>query len=411
VTESLDIGYGEATALVLAHLHPLPPVAVAVEDAVDMVLAEPVVSGLNSPSVTASLKDGLAVVSTDLAGASPESPVRLQLLGTVVAGEQADLTVKPGRAVQVMTGARVPEGANAVLAGEFADLEGETALCRATARPGRNILPAGSDVAEGQKLMSRGRVVTPAMCGLMAAAGLARIPVHPRPRVGLVATGDEVVAPGGTLGPGQLYASNLVTLSAWLRHFRMDAQLTVASDDPDEIRRAVREMAVDNDVLLTSGGAWKSVRDRTVRILEELGWKKAFHRVRLGPGKAAAFGFLEGKPVFCLPGGPPSNEMAFLQLALPGLLRMAGLPPRPFASIRARLAHTLRGDPDWTQFFQVGLEEREGEMTATGLRSLGRLRSQAAARGLVQLPEGRQVLEAGTMWDVQVLFRDGWGTR
>jgi len=168
--------------------------------------------------------------------------------------------------------------------------------------------------------------LTPALTGLLAAGGLEQVKVYPSPRVAVVATGDEVIAPGHPLQPGQLYASNIVTLYSWLHHFGMSGETAVVRDRPDELEMTFQKLLSRNDALLTSGGAWKSERDLTTRVLDEMGWEMFFHRVRIGPGKAVALGILDGKPIFCLPGGPPSNEMAFLQIALPGLLQMAGRP-------------------------------------------------------------------------------------
>jgi molybdopterin molybdotransferase len=161
------------------------------------------------------------------------------------------------------------------------------------------------------------------------------------------------------------------------------------------------------DALITSGGVWKSDRDLTVKVVQELGGDLLFHRVRIGPGKAVAVALVGGKPVFCLPGGPASNEMAFLQIALPGLLRMAGRDPSPFPHLRAVLSVDLEGVAEWTQFWQADLRRVEGEWRVAPIRKKSRLQSQARANALLQLPEGMTRLEKGTEVPVQVLFRLG----
>ncbi len=252
-------------------------------------------------------------------------------------------------------------------------------------------------------IVKRGQLLTPALTGLMAAGGLDRVAVFPTPRVAVVATGDEVVAPGVSLRPGQLYASNIVTLYAWLRHFGMPGETAVVRDDPQELEKTFQYLLSKNDALLTSGGAWKSERDLTTQILDKMGWEMCFHRVRVGPGKAVALGILDGKPIFCLPGGPPSNEMAFLQIALPGLLQMAGKPTPPFSYKKVRLAEEVRGDVTWTQFFQATLEKRGGEWWAIPHRMKSRIQSQARAQALIKIPEGVKSLAPGLI-DVQMLF-------
>jgi len=145
----------------------------------------------------------------------------------------------------------------------------------------------------------------------------------------VIGVGDEVVAPGCRLDQGQLYASNIVTVGAWLTSFGVSHDSAIVKDDAQEIKTAMLKCRPHVDVFLTSGGAWGSERDLVVAVLRELGWQEIFHHVRMGPGKGIAFGLWEGKPVFCLPGGPPSNEMAFLQLAFPGSCAWAGITAIP----------------------------------------------------------------------------------
>jgi molybdopterin molybdotransferase len=412
VTVLCDIGLEQAIDLVREHLRPLAGVEVPVEDAGGLVLAAEAVARVDSPSLNASLKDGWAVRSGDVACASEETPVRLRVAGLVVAGAPMGPAVEPGSAVQIMTGAPLPPGADAVLASEFARRDGdEVVIALRDARAGRNVMARGADVAAGSVAARAGEALSPPMTGLLAAAGLERVVVHPRPRVAIVATGDEVVAPGVPLAPGQLYASNLVTLRSWLRRFGMEASWALARDDEGALRDTMSSVAARVDVLLTCGGAWKSQRDLTPRVLADMGVRLVFHRVRLGPGKAVAFGVGDGFVVFCLPGGPASNEMAFLQLALPGLLLLSGRPPVPFPRARAVVecpVDRFGNDPTWTEILHARLARRDGALVATTIQTPSRLRSQALAEALVIIPEGAPRLEAGDSADVQVLG-EGWG--
>jgi len=398
-----DMGFDEALTITLETLRPLPPVNLPVTEVCGRVAGENLFAVVDCPSARSSLKDGYAVISRDVEAASRTHPVRLKVIGTSTAGEQESRVLESGIAVKLMTGARIPEGADAVVAVEFVH-EGEGhVLCYRNAPPGRNILDRGSDVSVGACLAAKGEVLTPGLTGLLAAGGMHTVPAIPMPRVAVVATGDEVVAPGHPLQSGQLYASNLVTLSSWLYHFGMASMTDVVKDHPRTLRNAFSVMLSRADVLLTSGGAWKSERDLTVRVLEEMGCHILFHRVRMGPGKAVAFGRIGQKAVFCLPGGPPSNEMAFLQIVLPGLFSMGAKRPAPFPIQEARLTEPVEGDIDWTQFFQAGLEKRGRELWATPLRMKSRLQSQARADALIRVPEGVRRLDAGAAVDVQVL--------
>jgi molybdopterin molybdotransferase len=221
----------------------------------------------------------------------------------------------------------------------------------------------------------------------------------------LIGVGDEVVAPGEVLHPGQLYASNLVTMQAWLTSFGISCVTSVVSDNEKAIKQELRRRLPGADAILTSGGAWGSERDLVVGSLNKLGWREIFHHVRMGPGKGIAFGLWEGKPVFCLPGGPASNEMAFLQLALPGILRMGGDTRHPLQTVSARLTENVKGrHPAWTEFKDATLSlDSTGNYTVRLYRNRSRLQAIARANSLVCIPEGTEALNSGEVLPVQIL--------
>lgn len=402
--ERYDIGFDEALSITLECLTPLAPVSLSVSKAVGLTAAEDCPAKVDCPSEPTSSKDGYAVIWSDVANASHEQPVRLRICGTSVAGGGSKMSVTSGAAVKIMTGARIPDGADAVIAEEFAREENGWVSCFRDSR--RNIIERGFDVAKGDKLASRGEILTPAKTGLLAAGGISTIRVHPRPRVGVLATGDELVSPGEPLQAGQLYASNLVTLLSWLKHFHMEAEVAIVGDKADTLAKTAKGLLDRVDVLLTSGGAWKSDRDLTIQVLEDMGGQVIFHRVRMGPGKAVALILLDNKAVFCLPGGPPSNEMAFLQIALPGLLRLAGKAPIPFEDAEATLTKTLRGQKDWTQFFYAVRKQENGKWFVRPIENKSRLQSQANANAMIKIPEGIEELEEHSQIEVQVLWKN-----
>ena len=404
MTHRPHIGFEDALSIVRDNLSPLSPVEVSILDAGGLAAYEDVIARVDCPSLSSSMKDGFAVVSSDLSSVRDDSPKRLSITGMAAAGTRSSLEVRPGTTVRIMTGAPVPQGANAVLSEEYTRTEGETVLCFKEAEPGRNVLLRGSDVKVGEPVAQKGQFLSPAATGFMAAAGIDRTRVVPLPKVGVVATGEEVVMPGSPLQPGELYASNLITMVCWLKHFRMKTLTTSAPDREADIRTAIESVTKDVDVVLTSGGAWRSERDLTIRVLEEMGWKLLFRGVRMGPGKAVTFGILDGIPVFCLPGGPPSNEMAFLQLVLPALMIMGARAKAPFRYQMARLADRVTGDKTWTQFIYADLTERGDAWWAVPLRLKSRLRSQAYARAVIRIHEGRESLEEGSRVSVQVLL-------
>jgi molybdopterin molybdotransferase len=400
------IGLQEAKELVARHTPMLPARPMPLAQLAGLVVGERIEARVSSPSVTASTKDGFAVSGSELASTSKQSPVKLKLVGSVAAGEKAEVALSPGQAVRITTGAPLPDGADAVIAVEFTSEQAGYILCHVSADPGRNVMKAGSDVAAGQVVCEPGQRLDPGSVGLLAAAGLADVPAHPLPKVGLLATGREVIAPGEPLPTGAVYASNLVALASWLTLNKMEHRSKVVDDDAVQIINGATSLLSDCDALITSGGAWTSGRDLVKAALADMGLEQIFWRVRMGPGKGVAFGLLNGKPVFCLPGGPPSNEMAFLQLALPSLLAMsgrreAGLPIQP-----AFLSIELNGQADWTQFWHGSLEygtEPHLPPVFHPYEFSGRLKAMADSDAVASLPEGMHRLEPDSMILVQRL--------
>lgn len=385
------------------NISPLAAETLPLLEAVGRIPAQDLPALVDSPSADASLKDGFAVQAQDIAAASQDAPVRLRLMGTAAAGGGWQGELQSGQAVRMLTGGPVPRGATSVLAEEFARVEGETVLAFTDARPGRNILWRGSDVRMGEILARQGEPLRPTTVGLLAAGGYGQISLVRKPRVHILATGDEVVAPGETLAEGKLYASNLVTLAAWCRKYGFEVDTRIAPDDEAPLRAALMESLAHCDALLTSGGAWSGERDLTVRLLDELGWRKFYHRVRIGPGKAVAFGLFEGKPVFCLPGGPPSNHMAFLQLTLPGLQRLAGWSEPGLPLRLARLEESVQGQIDWTQYIHGRLAKDGEVLCITPIKDASRLQMLSHTEAVMAIPEGVEVIPAGSMVWVQGL--------
>jgi molybdopterin molybdotransferase len=402
--KNLSIGLEKALSITLENIQPLPVENVELTACVDRVAASDLYALVDSPSMDASLKDGYAVLSYEIADATPENPVRLKVNGYLAAGGDKDIELKLGTTVRVLTGARIPAGADAVVAEEFVKPEYNDVLIENFAEPGRNILPRGSDVSSGRCIIRRGQRISSGMAGLLAAAGHSIVPVIRNPVVGIIGTGDEIVAPGEPLAEGKLYASNIITLAAWCSKYRMKTLMTVVHDEYETISSTLGAIAADADAVITSGGAWTSDRDMVAQALEGLGWQEFFHRIRIGPGKAVGFGILGKKPVFILPGGPSSNLMGFLQIALPGLLALAGHADPGLPRTNAKLGANLEGrQPDWTHFFFGTLEEDEGLPVFHPLKGGSRLRSIAEAQAIASIPEGQDYLMEGSVISVQLV--------
>ena len=250
------IGYSKALTLTIDHISPLESEIIPLAESVNRIPVHELSSLVYSPSVDASLKDGYAIRSSDIENASSGTPVSLRLTGISSAGSEDAAIVEPGTAIRILTGAKIPKGADAVVAEEFTKNEGNIVVVKHFAEPGRNILLKGSDVAEGEPVVAAGTSLAPGMVGLLAAAGFGEIAVIRNPKVALIATGDEVVVPGRPLPEGKLFASNLMTLNAWCFRYGFQTMTDVVKDDAAVIKEKLQYYSETCDAICTSGGAW-----------------------------------------------------------------------------------------------------------------------------------------------------------
>jgi molybdopterin molybdotransferase len=403
------VPFAEARAGVLGRLRPLPVREASLADALGCVLATDVAAAEDLPPFANSAMDGFAMRGADLAGAGEASPVALKVTGEVFAGTGRLPTVQPGEAVRIMTGGAVPPGADTVVPVEQTSTDGDTVLVRLDPGPGRYVREAGEDVRQGTVVLERGRVLDPAAVGMLASVGRKTVPVHPRPHVMVVSTGDELVDPGDPLGPGQIRDSNSWLLVAQVRASGAEAfRCDKLRDDPEALRRGFALAAAEGDFVVTSGGVSVGERDYTKQVLAELGDVRSF-RVAMQPGMPQAFGVAAGTPLYGLPGNPVSCFVVFETLVRPALRRLAGHADdrldRP--RVVARLGGPVRSPAGKVSFLRVRLEVGDDGLVATitGHQGSGVLSSCVAADGLAVVPPEHTELAAGSTVQV-VLLRD-----
>ncbi len=400
------ISFDEALELTLAHVSGCETEVMSLDQLTGKILSEDMVARVDSPSVTTSRKDGYAVISSDLLHATSENPIELLLVGHLSAGDIADLKISSGQAVRVTTGAPLPKGADAILSEEFCEPSADSILAYNVAEKGRNVLERGTDIRSNETIAAKGEKLWPALIGLLASAGFDRAPVYRIPKVAVIASGDEVVAPGKPLPEGKLYASNMVEICSWLSFYGLSNTAVLVGDSKQEIQYAITSQLSEADAFITCGGAWGSERDLILDVLEDLSWQGVYRRVRMGPGKPVGFGLLEKKPVFILPGGPPSNEMAFLQLTLPALMKMKGNAHFSFPVVQAQLSDSVTGHKDWTQFIHARLEKDQNQLIVKPAKLKSRLMSMARKEALIIIPEGWEEWNAGEIIEIQLLNPD-----
>ena len=397
---AMAISIDEARAKVLGAVEaPLPPEDVAIADALGRVLAEDVVASGNVPGFDNSAMDGFAVRSAP-AGST------LRIVGESRAGAPADVAVGEGEAVRISTGAAMPEGADAVLQIERVSVNGETITLGNDVEPGRNVRPAGDDMAAGAVVLAKGARLGPAELGVAVAAGRVTIACARRPRVVVLATGDELVPAGTPLGPGQLHETNGLTLGALATQSGVQVLRTeVVRDTAAETRAAIADALDDVDALLLSGGVSVGPHDHVKPALEAHGVREVFWRVALRPGGPVWFGTRGATLVFGLPGNPVSAMVTFLLFARPALAVLQGAshdPERIVASLGASLSRLADRD----QCVRVTL--RDGVATPTGPQGSHQLRSMVGADGLAIIPMGEGAIDEGAEVVVERLDRTPW---
>lgn len=391
------LSVAEAVAEVLAEVKPRPAEEVPLQLGAGRVLAEGVRSAFPLPPFDNSQMDGFAVRSADLAGATGTAPVTLRVTGTVAAGARTVPAVEVGCAVRIMTGAPLPPGADAVVKVEDTEPAGGCVGVRVVPSLGEFVRPAGEDVAAGELVLEPGRRLRAADIGLLAAMGRPVARVATRPRVAVLATGDELVPLGGTLGPGQIHNSNAYALSAAAAEVGAEPVLLgICGDDRDELRDAFRA-AADFDVVLSTGGVSVGDFDYVKQIMEEVGLKRRFWQVAQRPGKPITFAARDGRLFFGLPGNPVSSLLCFTLYVAPALRRALGLRAIFPAAAKVTMGEGVRTARDLTEFVRCTLEREGAALVArpTGSQSSGVLRSMSLADCLAISPPGSGELRAG----------------
>lgn len=399
----------EHRSVVAGLILPRPPVVVAVADAQGLVLAEDVVAPLSLPVFDNSAMDGYAVRAEDVTDAGPDSPVRLPVAEDIPAGRTDRLTLAPGTAHRIMTGAPLPEGATAVVPVERTDGRTDTVAVLAAPRTGQHVRRAGEDVLAGTTVLRAGQVVTPAALGLVAALGLAELTVVPRQRVLVVSTGSELVAAGTPLRPGQIYESNAVMLAAAVRDAGAEvAGVATCGDDVAEFRAVLERYARQADLVITSGGvsagAYEVVKDAFADSSEPSGSGVEFVKVAMQPGMPQGSGRLpDGCAVVTLPGNPVSALVSFEVFLRPALRAAMGLPNPERPRRSAVLAEAITSPAGKRQFRRGVYDPDAGSVSSYGPPASHHLRWLASANCLLdigpevtEIPAGKQV----SVWDL-----------
>ena len=379
----------EALNRILSTIQPVGDEFVALTDAADRVLAEPVVSLVDLPRFDNSAMDGYAVRTADLVAARTEQPVSLRVIGEVAAGAVFADKVAAGTCVRLFTGSPLPEGADAVVMQEdtrLDPLQPGTVWFLAAVRPWENVRLRGEDAKRGATLAEAGDRLTFGQIGLLAAAGLPELKVSRQPRVGLLATGSELAESGRALQPGQIYESNRVMLAALLKQAGAQPEIfPLVPDTIEDTRLALERALACCDAAITTGGVSVGEFDFVRAAFEQMGGELNFWKVSIKPGKPFAFGRVGRKFLFGLPGNPVSALVTFLLLARPALKRMQGTSEAGLSQGPGTLTGSLTNSSDRRHFMRV-VQDHAGRVRSVGAQASHLLSSIANANGLVDVP-------------------------
>ena len=399
------ISVAEAQARILEGLTPTPPETVPLAEALGRVTAEPVVARLTQPPADVSAMDGYALRSAD----GPARAV-LRVIGSAPAGHPFPAPLGRGEAVRIFTGSVVPEGADGVLVQEDAERDGDRVVLREAAISGRHIRRAGQDFRVGEAVIPAGRRLGARDIGLAAAANHPWLVVHRRPRLAILATGDEIALPGEPIPPGGIVSSNTHALAALARVAGADPSvLPVARDDRAAIA-SVADWVSGADMLLTSGGASVGEHDLVQAALTERGLVVDFWKIAMRPGKPLMAGRLGTIPMIGLPGNPVSAMVCAILYVMPALARLSGLPGDPPPTVPARLGSPLRANDHRADFLRSRVTQSStGELIAIAFeqQDSAMMKLLAHADALILRAPHAPALEAGAI--VQVIRLDMLG--
>ena len=408
----------EALNQIIGLVHPLELETVPILKALDRVLGEEIYAGEDIPPFANSAMDGYAVIAADTTSASPESPVTLRIIGEVAAGYTPDVTVTSGTAIRIMTGAPMPDGADAVVRFEDTDeggrLEGGVDAGRdrteisihVPAASKLNVRDAGEDIRAGERVLDAGIVLRPQEIGVLASVGHPVVRVHRKPRVAVLATGDELLEIEEPMRPGKIRNSNEYSNSALVQRYGgIPIRLGIARDNVEDLTDRLRagvEQGVD--MFITSAGVSVGDYDVVKDVLDSMG-QISFWQVRMKPGKPLAFGTIEGIPLVGLPGNPVSAMVSFEQFVRPALRVMQGRRAARKQTIEVVLNEDIENRSGRRHFIRAIVIERNGihYATTTGEQGSGILTSMVHANALVVIGENVTLARSGESVMAQML--------
>jgi putative molybdopterin biosynthesis protein len=405
----IDRDEAEARFRAALRLDPLGVEQAPLADALGRVLAEDVISRVDVPSFDRSNLDGFAIRAADSFGSDELRPRRLKLLPrTIDAGVAPNFEVRQGEAAAIATGGMVPRGADAILMVEHADVEGDEVVVRKAVTPGFGVAFAGNDIARGEVVLRVGTLLTSRETGVLAAIGEQHVAVWRQPRVAIISTGNELIAPGEPMRPPHVYDSNAQILADSVRELGgVPHTCGIVGDEAAALSQALHAAIAEADVVLLSGGTSKGQGDLCYRVVEELRDPGIVaHGVALKPGKPICLAASGGKPVVVLPGFPTSAIFTFHEFVAPVISLLGGRQPESQETITATMAVKVNSEIGRTEYLLVGLVDSERGLVAYPMgQGSGSVTTFSRADGFVTIARHTEIVEAGRQVEVRPIGR------
>ena len=393
--------FDEAKNAISLHLKPKPlgEEELSLMEAYNRILKEDIFSALDIPPFNRSTVDGYAVKAEDTFGAEENQPVTLNVKGVVNVGEQPKISVGKGEAAEIVTGAPIPDGADAVVMVEDTEKENDELRVYRAVTKNENVMKKGTDIKKGETVLKARQVLGAPEIGVLAALGITKVKVFKVPVVAVLSTGAEVTEPGKQLPPGKIYDINAYSLSAAVRESGgTPVYLGVVPDDSLELRKALEHALASADMVITSGGVSVGPRDLTPQIVDSLGKPGLIvSGIAVKPGKPTTIALIGRKPVFSLPGHPTSALLMFHLLVRPVIRLMAGRPAKEATMIEAKAATRMFSAKGRRTFVMVKLKRgKSNQLVAEPVESgaSGAITTLAKADGFVEIPENQQFIDA-----------------
>jgi len=373
---------------------------IPLSEAHNRVLAENVVAPIDVPPFSRSTVDGYAVKAADTFGAEEDQPIALKLCGSVRVGETPSVTVEKGTTVEIVTGAPLPKGADAVVMLEYVVQKNNTIFTHRSVSKGENVMKAGSDIHKDEVILKKSQTLSSREIGVLAALGFAQVNVYKRPRVAVVSTGAEIVEPGKPLSPGKIYDINAHTISAAVTECGGEPiGLEIVPDETNRLKTTLRKALDSADILMTSGGVSVGPTDIVPKMLNTLGKPGVIvSGIAVKPGKPTTIAIVDGKPVFSLPGHPTSSLLIFHLLVRSVILGMAGRREETPVMVKAVASAKMFPARGRRTFVMVSLaSDKSGGLVASpvALGLSGAITTLVKADGFVEIMERQQFINAG----------------